>query len=190
MRIAIDLDGCLADFNLAFAQMLNRIEHKTIDIYADAFPVVWHWPEHYGWQAETIEKAWTEVRESGFFWKLLFPYPTAQEDLKFLNSLRKEHEIYFLTNRVGKSAKIEAEEWLASRNFPYPTVVICAKKGLFCKALDIDVIVDDSPDNLLDAYGASINTKCILFKRPYNQGNWDHFPGTVTSIREALCSVV
>jgi hypothetical protein len=69
-------------------------------------------------------------------------------------------------------------------------VIVTANKGLICKGLNADMIIDDSPDNLLDVFGASINTKCVLFKRPYNVGFHKYFFGTVDTIREAVKDVV
>ena len=190
MRIAIDLCGVVAQFNLSFAQLLQRIQRVDVDIFASDFPKVWSWPEHYGWSTDTINRAWAEVKASGFFWKMLFPYPSAHEDLKFLESLKPKHEIYFITSRLGGTAKPETEEWLAARGITNPTVIISSKKGLVCKGLEADVIIDDSPDNLLDVFGASINTKCVLFNRPYNVGYRNYFWGTCDSIREGLKNVV
>jgi len=70
-----------------------------------------------------------------------------------------------------------------------PTVIITDKKGLICKGLEADIIIEDSPDNLLDVFASSIKTKCVLFKRSYNKGFWNYFFGTVDSVREALKDV-
>jgi len=186
MKIMVDLDGVLCDFNFAFAHLMNGVEYKDVDLYSENFPAVWNWFPHYGWHPETTARAWAEVRECGFFWKLLQPYPNAYEDLKHLSNLSKTNDIYFITNRPGKTAKAESEEWLASRGIVNPTVIVSDKKGLVCKGIGIDIAIDDSPDNLLDIFASSHATKCILFKRPYNVGYWSYFWGTVTNVREAL----
>jgi hypothetical protein len=94
-----------------------------------------------------------------------------------------------VTNRRGVTAKKETEKWLHGRGLHNPTVIICKDKGTLCKGLGADIIIDDSPDNLLDVYGASIKTKCVMFKRPWNVGYWGHFPGTVSTVREALSDI-
>lgn len=187
MRIAVDVCHVLADFSHSFAKLMNSIQSRPVDIYDPSFPVCWQWFEHYGWSDETIQKAWTEVKFSGSFWKFLHPLPNAYEDLKFLNAIQKYHDIYFVTNRPGPTAKQETEEWIAGRGYLNPTVVISGKKELFCQAADIDIIIDDSVDNLLKIKSG---TKTILFKQPHNKAHWGYFGGTVNTIREALCSVV
>lgn len=186
--IACDLDGCLVDFNSGFAKLLRSINPTVkLDPFDTLFPSVWDWPSHYGYSADDEIKAWTEVRNSGVFWRGLFPYATAWEDLELLNSKRDAWDIYFLTTRPGKTAKMESEAWLAQHGFKNPTVVISGDKQLFCEAVTASMIIDDRIDNLMNQSGA---VKTALFKRPYNEGYRGIFNMDVSSLREALKDVV
>lgn len=188
MNLAIDIDGVLADFNTSFGKLLMKIQPELkIDIYSSAYPAVWDYPKHYGFSAETINAAWTEVKNSGLFWRSLFPYMTAHKDIWELSKARWVHDIYFVTTRPGKTAKAETEEWLRANGFENATVVICYDKPILCEAMKIDLIVDDKPENLWMEYGGC---RRALFKRPYNKEHWsDTSLMLVDSVREALNAI-
>lgn len=186
MKFAIDVDGCLADFQISFAKILQRIQPIKVDIYDSSFPCCWDWMDYYGWDKETTARAWTEAENCGYFWKMLHPYPTVHADLKRLDYLRGcGHEVYFVTHRRGKTAKVETEDWLSARGMTNPSVIICEgdKKGDLCATLGINLIVDDAPSTLLKV---PEGIKTILMARPWNKDYQEYFNQTVTSIREAL----
>lgn len=188
MKILVDLDGVVADFNSAFARLLKRINPSIIlDATAPDFPDCWNWPERYGYSKEDESKAWAEVKHSGVFWRSLFPYPNGYADVEHLNILQRTHEIYFVTSRPGVTAKRESEEWLRGMGFNGPTVIICDShsKADFVQAVKIDMVIEDKPETLLDCN----NTHTVLVRRPYNKGYWGYFNDTVDSVREAVRDV-
>ena len=186
--IAVDLDGVLIDFNSGFAKVLKQVAPTVkLDVFDPRFPAVWGWPAHYGYTGDDEEKAWREVIHSSLFWKALFPYATAIADLEYLNQLQSKHDIYFVTTRPGDTAKQQSEAWLRGNGVDNPTVVICGAKAAFCTAVHADIIIDDKPENLLNQ---SYKVQTALFKRPYNEGYWDYFNKTVSTVREALADVV
>ena len=181
--ICVDLDGVVCDFNSAYTKLLMKINPTIkVDYLAADFPTEWDWDKAIGFTYADREAAWTEIKHSGLFWRSLFPYPTAWEDLSTLYDLRKQHDIYFVTARPGLTAKQESEEWLRGHGFPGATVIIAIEKELIVNAVKADCIIDDNPKNLL----YQTNTKTILFKRPYNKLYWNSFNQTVTTVREAL----
>lgn len=192
MTLGIDLDGVLVDFDIAFAKILNRIEPKSVDVYAKDFPNCWGWFEAYGWNADTIARAWTEAKSCGYFWKMLPPYPSFYEDIRLIDKLRNQgHEIYFITTRSGATAKLESEQWLSERGMGCPTVIMAPNKedkGAICRVLGVDWMIDDSPDVLLKMPIAI--TKSAMVARPWNVGYNGYFNKTVSSVREALADVI
>ena len=182
MKLAIDIDGVLAQFDTAYTQLLMKIDPTIkVDVFAADFPVAWSIEDYYGFSPETVDKAWAEIKNCGIFWKFLFPYPTAWADIEALNAAKRSHDIYFLTNRPGATAKRETEEWLRGHGFDRATVVICSKKQLFCEAAEIDVLIDDKVDNCWNHK----STRTFLFKRPYNKEHWSAY-SCVDTVREAL----
>jgi hypothetical protein len=63
-------------------------------------------------------------------------------------------EIIFLTKRprtAGVTAQVQSQRWLQSRGFPIPSVfVVQGSRGKIAAAIDLDVVVDDRPENCLD----------------------------------------
>lgn len=188
MNLAIDIDGCLADFNTGYLKLLRRIRPGIkVDEFALNFPPTWQWPEYYGYTADEEKAAWAEIEASDNFWKNLHPYPTAYGDLEHLYKLSRKHDVYFLTHRRGRDAKWQTEQWLESQGFDRPTVVLSGKKGEFCEAAAIDVIIDDKPGNLMTQWH---DLKTVLFKRPYNMNYWTYFSRAADTIREGLDGLV
>lgn len=169
---------------------MTRIDPRVkFDVTSPAWPDRWDWWDHV--EKGVVEKAWTEVKNSGLFWKSLFPYTTSWDDIKKLNSIRRDHDIYFLTKRFGKTAKAETEEWLYGHGYMNATVILCDEKPEFCDACNIDILIDDRPENLNVFFGGMVeySWKCYLFKRPYNIEYW-HKMNSVTTVREALADAL
>jgi len=63
-------------------------------------------------------------------------------------------EIIFLTKRpktLGATAQVQSQRWLISKGFPLPSVyVVRGSRGRIAAALDLDVVIDDRPENCLD----------------------------------------
>ena len=63
-------------------------------------------------------------------------------------------EIIFLTKRpqtLGATAQIQSQRWLVSKGFSLPSVyVVRGSRGRIAAALDLDVVIDDRPENCLD----------------------------------------
>ena len=60
----------------------------------------------------------------------------------------------FLTKRpqtAGSTAQVQTQRWLESKGFPLPSVfVVQGSRGRIAASLDLDIVVDDRPENALD----------------------------------------
>jgi 5'(3')-deoxyribonucleotidase len=172
MRIGIDVDGVLADFNSSF---INRVTSTT---GRDLFPPrpfdipCWDYPEYYGYTREETSQVWETIKSDRFFWQNLPTYPTTLYDLFTLAARFEGHDddLYFITSRPGIRAKRQTENWLEAR---WPartvaplTVLISSRKGDCARALNLDVYVDDRIENVVDVVGTG--TRTFLYSHPWN----------------------
>jgi 5'(3')-deoxyribonucleotidase len=148
MKIGVDVDGVLADFNESFIRCVIKV------LGEDKFPPrpfdipTWNYPQHYGYTNEQTSKVWEHIKASSTFWYHLNPYPWTEDVLRRLLPLQNAgHDIYFITARPGLFAKGQTEDWLLDYGFDHATVLITAKKGFAARTLDLDTYIDDKPAN-------------------------------------------
>lgn len=172
-RVGIDCDGVLCDFNETF---INRVIQVTGE---DRFPkrpfdiTTWNYPESYGYSSAQVSAVWESIKADAGFWRSLKPYPDAAAALGFLWNLQRhqDHELYFITSRLGRAVKHQSEQWL-QQWFPNPTVLISSQKGACARALLLDVYIDDKWENCVDAawnLNHPSTTRTYLMDRPWNQ---------------------
>lgn len=172
MKIGIDVDGVLADFNQDFIQTVIDATGK------DLFPPrpfdipCWDYPEHYGYTAADTKHVWQDVIiPDPTFWVSLEPYPGTEAALQLLKDRDDEHdEVYFITARPGTFPKHQTEVWLRAHHGDFnwrPTVLISGMKGQCAEALRLDKYIDDRSENVLDVSRECKGT--YLMTRPWNK---------------------
>jgi hypothetical protein len=174
MRIAFDLDGVLADLHGPFAKTALRL-FPELDTAAIGSPEVGASPPDTDAEAESSSEPVAPVipaltnlpvteRQANAVWSSL----TAVEDfwstldeiesgsIKRLAALADERrwEILFITSRPwasGRTVQRQSQQWLERLGFPLPSVyVVHGSRGRIADALNLDVVVDDRPENCLD----------------------------------------
>jgi hypothetical protein len=99
-------------------------------------------------------KLWRHVATVENFWETLDE--TEPGIVARLAKLAAERrwEIIFLTKRPktrGATAQVQSQRWLVSKGFPLPSVyVVTGSRGRIAASIDLDVVVDDRPENCLD----------------------------------------
>jgi len=173
-RICIDMDGVITDFNKSFIRAANKILHMAIP--EDFQPKVWHYMlQELGVSREDYDKLWEYVERSDF-WSTLDIHSSIDEKvMSDLCRLTTLHDVYFLTNRVGATAKFLTERWLSMWHVRHPTVIVTDSrgKGLICKALKAELAIDDYVPNIVEISISSPETKLYMKDASYNQK--DHF---------------
>jgi 5'(3')-deoxyribonucleotidase len=178
MRIGFDIDGVFANFVASYRVWLVQQTGK------DLFPPSplsrwdsWDWDLEVGYTNEERGRTFKAIAESPSFWYGLEPHLDSTETMwMLLHELEHKHDIYFVTNRAGETAKRQTEAWLL-KLLPYyklalsPTVLISSHKGLVAAALKLDCYVDDNLDNILSVLSESPKTRAYLLNRAYNAGN-------------------
>ena len=191
LKLGIDLDGCLVDFNAGYVDLL--IKEKGEDLFppdrnADNFPPVWFYERHFGY-GDVEEAVWKKIKESPDFWQKLGPLPTAVATLQQLDILEIfGHEVYFITHRSGREVKKQSEIWLVGHGFEFPTVLIAGDKAPIIQALELDFYIDDKPETIIELHSMKYPKHLYLKDAPYNRhvsvGN------RVSTVLEALEDVL
>ncbi len=173
MKIGVDVDGVIADYITAYRQLV--IETSGRDVFKGEW-ASWDYELDCGYTRDERKVALAARNSDASFWNNLPNYAWTDAAMKSLGELwQDDHDIYFITDRKGVNPKNQTEMWLDAFNTVPPTVLISAEKGLCCKALDLDLYIDDKNENCLDVKARSPKTLCVMLTQPWNQ-NQDGIP--------------
>lgn len=179
MRIAFDLDGTLADLQSVLAEAAERLfapppgratpeiddpaasapappdgadaDQALAEGGADDEPVPPLFQTLTGAQQRRL---WQRVLESENFWETLGEAEPGIVARIAAIARERQWEVIFITQRpqsAGDTCQLQSQRWLVRHGFPLPSVfVLRGTRGKVATALDLDVVVDDRPDNCLD----------------------------------------
>ena len=185
MKIAFDIDGCLANFTDAYATKLVKVTGVNLLPKPLTIPT-WDWDKHYGYSADQIAATMENIAKDKLFWEKLDPI-APREVFSRIQVLSKEHEVYFLTNRFGTNPKQQTEHWLYDQGIHYPTVLITANKRPIIEALKIDFFIDDKLETMNElAWGDGLKKQFYLSNTTYNQANRANGLKVATDVKDAL----
>jgi hypothetical protein len=175
VRIGFDLDGVLADMDSAIAVVAKRlsgtrsapVSPDDLDPESDAGETAAEQPHPgpAGPQQSRGLEIWRAIRGTENFWETLDE--TEAGAVARLAALADERrwEVVFVTQRpptVGATTQRQSQRWLAAHGFAYPSVcVVGGSRGKVAAALDLDLVVDDRPENCLDVVTDS-KAKAVL----------------------------
>lgn len=157
MKIALDVDGVLADVILSWIVYNNSIRQKILkksDITSWDF-----------WKKFQINRYdfYHELSECWKNWQLI---PATEKNLSSITKdLSKLGQVDIVTARE-RSTDSFVKKWLKFHNISYDNYV-SVMDGQFKSDLNYDVFVDDSPLNALKLI--QNNKKIILYSQPWNQ---------------------
>lgn len=156
--VQFDVDGVLAAFLDGY-----RAVQRTL-----GQPETWSlkWDDY--WNPEV----WSVIRDDAFFWEGL-PALASRAEFKRIDSLHDQHDVYFVTHRVGKYPKAQTEHWLMSRGVSRPTVVVTKRKGEFAASVRATHAIEDKAGSAVYTAYQSPETRSYLLDKPYNQFDRD-----------------
>jgi hypothetical protein len=167
LRIALDLDGVLADMEGRLARETERLfpqqaarnpRHRQA-AGAPSFQVHSGRPNRLWRHLQKVEDFWEQLEEVE---------PGALARLAEL-ATKQRWEIIFLTSRpdsAGATVQTQTQRWLQARGFPLPSVyVVQGSRGRIAAALDLDVVVDDNPANCLDVVTDSRASAVLVWRQ-------------------------
>lgn len=169
MNIGIDIDGVLTDFEreaLDFATKMCVEENWPIKINLSKYDET----EAYNWNHEQANKFWNK-----YIIKYFSETPVRNFAPEVIEKLMQEgHKIILITARdnygmpsehYGEEQQI-TKDWLEKNNIKYDKLIFETEKLGPCIENHIDVMIEDSPTNILDL---SKQIKVIKFDCQYNK---------------------
>ncbi len=168
MKYGFDLDGCLAQFNVPFYELLVARHGKRGPAdYAPDQPPCWEWPRFLGYSEAEEKACWNEVWEGRTFWQQMDVIPGEERTIQQLNAINVHdgHEIHFITNRRGEAVQYQSAWFLSKHGFRQPSVIIASDKFPVIRALRLDAYIDDKLETANDL--AVENAKGTIHTRAY-----------------------
>lgn len=194
LRVAFDMDGTVADMYAVLRQEcegLFGVGLSTAPGESSAIPGPSLDQLHL--TAVQQRQLWRRVRAIEDFWTRL---PEAEPGIiaRIGETARQRRwEVLFITTRpasAGDTTQVQTQRWLRDHGFPLPSVfVVPRSRGKLADALQLDVVVDDRPENCLDVAMDSKATPVLVW--PSTSGDAPSAARhlgvrTVRSISEAL----
>jgi hypothetical protein len=179
LKLGLDLDGCFANFNDAFAAQLIAATGKN-NFPEDWRPQVRDWMTPLGYSKSEVAAAWAAVDANPLWWVNLDSLEHANHAIVELSHAagQRQIEMVFLTTRHSPTAHWQSVEWLRTRYMlrVMPQVCICKNpesKGLMAKALGLEIVLDDYAPNLLAVKRHSPETRVVILDQPWNSAPLD-----------------
>lgn len=181
LRIGLDIDGVLADFESAYYAVEDRLfgkaespsragdpedertDEQPVEETADAANRANAEQPSQARQSKELRRrrdaVWHTIRNTPDFWLSLDPLdPHAVRRIHRL-MLRHRWEVFFITQRpstLGETVQRQTQRWLVEQGFDLPSVlVIPESRGAATAALELNYHVDDSPKNCIDVISES-----------------------------------
>ncbi len=180
MRLGIDLDGVVANFNGGWITFYNQefgtnLTPEVVDSW-DGIPAATHFPSmRQFWD-------WARYLNGASLFRHLDPYDGAVETLWDL--AKEDHTIVILTSKPYWATH-DTYAWIAEHRLPTREVHILDDKW----QVDCDVYLDDAPHNVYDIHHHRPNRATVRYVRPWNHpvpgtfdvSNWDEFRAFVNN---------
>ncbi len=168
LRVGFDLDGVIADMNGALVREALRLfpglevrpaadggtapaAPNPDDPEGDASEIS---PASLSLTRRQERQLWDAVKKIENFWETLDE--TEPGIIRRLAEIARTRrwEVMFLTSRpstAGDVVQVQSQRWLRKHGFEYPALfVVSTSRGKIATALELDVVIDDRPENCLD----------------------------------------
>ena len=181
LRLGIDLDGVVADFNAGWISRYNTEFGGEVPVDAvqtwDGLHTLTHFDNH------TEFWTWAAGHGGGSIFRHLDPYTGAVETLVALADAG--HEVVIITSKPDWAVH-DTYAWLSDRRIPTREVHIIERKW----KVDCDVYLDDAPHQIASLVHRRPEATTCRFVRPWNvpiAGSvdvhaWNEFADLITAL--------
>jgi hypothetical protein len=169
LRLGFDMDGVLADLNGALVREATRL-FPGIDVQreadqsvappavdadgADGADPTETSPPSLSLTRRQERQLWDAVKRIDNFWETLDETEPGIVRRLAETSRARRWEVMFLTSRPrtnGDIVQLQSQRWLRAHGFDFPSLfVVSTSRGKIAAGLELDVVVDDRPENCLD----------------------------------------
>jgi hypothetical protein len=186
LRIAFDMDGTLADLSSAYREIEDRLFGPEQAEHERPAPEAREVEQHVE-EEETVppatnsdnrraerrsfrdtyhrDQVWREIEETPNFWTTLKPLEDGAVTRLYQLTCELNWEVFFITQRpatAGATVQRQTHTWLVQHGFATPSVIpLSGGRGRCAAALQLDYLVDDTPQNCVDVLSDS-STRAIL----------------------------
>ena len=187
LRVAFDLDGTIADMEGALQREAEKLfgpnvqlrptgsEHleapaSVEDVADDTTKVLVPAEKKQVLSGRQLREVWRHVAGIENFWSTLREIEPGS--VARIAALRNAHrlEVMFLTQRpdtAGEITQLQTQRWLQAHGFELPSVfVLRGSRGQAAAALQMNVVVDDRPENCLDIVTDSKARALLVWRDP------------------------
>ena len=156
LRIAFDLDGVLADMSGELRREADQLGLGSEEVAVQESPA--SSPDAAPSIARMSDREqgslWAAVKKIENFWLTLDELePGSIRRLDGL-AVARRWEVLFITTRpatAGETVQRQSQRWLERGGFRLPSVyVVSGSRGKVASALELDIVVDDRPENCID----------------------------------------
>lgn len=169
LRLGFDLDGVLADLNAALVREAMRLwpgieARQAVDRAlapgaseadgADGADPIETTPSSLNLSRRQERQLWDAVKRVDNFWETLDETEPGIIRRLAETARARRWEVMFLTSRprtAGDIVQVQSQRWLRAHGFEFPALfVVASSRGKIAASLELDVVVDDRPENCLD----------------------------------------
>ncbi len=186
LRLGIDVDGVVADFQSAFRTLAEReLGIAAKDVESELTKA-------------DVDRLWKVVADSPNWWVTLPAYEPDQVNRLYAEARRGRWEVFFLTSRpasAGDAVQLQTQVWLERLGFFLPSVLTtpAGARGEVARSLRLDLAIDDRLINCMEIISAS-NAKALLVARgaaeeKFREGAEARGIGVVTTLAQCLDAV-
>lgn len=178
-----DVDGVLADWAVAFTSLANR--HFGLAIRSHGQQTEWDISGPDRWLTlEQETQIWSYIKTAPTWWETLPPLVTPG-DVTAMHDLGKNHDLLYLTSRVGRHPGRQTERWLKDLGFPEAPVKISNDKAGYLEPFNAEHrvrIIEDRPATIAKLWDAAIHV--TVRDWPYNRDTVPYCDDRVSSVAE------
>ena len=158
LRLGIDVDGVVADFQSAFRALAEReLGLPASDVETEL-------------SKSDVDRLWRVVADTTNWWLDVPAYEPDQIKRLYAQARTARWEMFFMTSRppsAGDSVQLQTQVWLERHGYFLPSVLTTppGARGEAARSLRLDLAVDDRMVNCLEIVSAS-NSKALMILRP------------------------